>query len=398
MFKTSQSYSVVTAILPQARTSAVVKATLSDPGTSGFLWKARGTLLHDTWWKRFIPPISPAKNMLSMLVPDDEVPGIVNTIVEQGRLHQQATGAVFSTPCDHIYFGSEFHVWPSKEAMTAPTGNHNLTENLSAIYCIVGHKLSDRVAKAAINAGAHGPIVYYSEGRGLRDRLGWLRITKEHEKEVLMVLAEEADADEIFDAMAAVGQLHLPGRGFMYRLRIAQGMFHLASRVSHHHYDANMQQVINAIDHLSGHTNWRDQSVVELSGGGRGVGITTQYEAPTLENQVSLSALVCRDKHEQLMDIMLDAGAPGVNVNFTRFTAPDQDCLISGARINEEYGMLRCITNEATAQRICAVINSEAEDEGLRDFCMFVNPVPKVATYIPGAQDFRLPSDTAMAS
>ncbi|NOX51629.1 MAG: hypothetical protein GXP16_14015 [Gammaproteobacteria bacterium] len=126
--------------------------------------------------------------------------------------------------------------------------------------------------------------------------------------------------------------------------------------------------------------------------------MTAQYKAPTLENQVALSALVCRDKHEQLMDIMLDAGAPGVNVNFTRFTAPDQDCLISGARINEEYGMLRCITDEATAQKIGAVINSEAEDEGLRDFCMFVNPVPNVATYIPGAQDFRLPSDAAMAS
>ena len=154
-----------------------------------------------------------AKTMVPLLAPTDEVPHLVSTIVERARLHQQATGAVFSTPCDHAYFGSEFNVWPSRDDTPAAKSAHNLTENLNIIYCTVGHKLSDRVSKAAISAGAHGPIVYYGEGRGLRDRLGWLRITKEHEQEVLMVIADESDADQVFDAMAKAGELHLPGRG-----------------------------------------------------------------------------------------------------------------------------------------------------------------------------------------
>jgi nitrogen regulatory protein P-II 1 len=396
MFK-SQSYSAVTAIVPKATTQEVVQSTITEPGTSGFLWEARGTLLQDSWWKRYIPPISPAKTMMRLLVPNEAVSGIVNTIVEKGRLHQQATGAVFSTPCESVYFGSEFHVWPRKEDNESAIDLHNLSENLSVIYCIVGHEFSDRVAKSAVMAGAHGPIVYYSEGRGLRDRLGWLRITKEHEKEVLMVLADEVDVEEIFDAMAAAGELHLPGRGFMYRLSIHQGMFNLPSRVSHHHYDASMQQIINAIDHLNGHSHWRDQAVFEFSGGGRGVGIDLKHEVRSMENQASLYALVTREGHEQLMDMMLDGGATGLNIHFARVTAPDQECLVAGARINAEYGLLRCITDETTAQRIAKLIELEAERQGLSDFCMSVNPVPRVATYIPGMRDYRVPDESAIA-
>ena len=54
------------------------------------------------------------------------------------------------------------------ETMARET-EHGLSDTLSVIYCIVAHNLSDRVSRAAVNAGGHGPIVFYSEGRGLRD-------------------------------------------------------------------------------------------------------------------------------------------------------------------------------------------------------------------------------------
>jgi nitrogen regulatory protein PII len=393
MFKTSLTFSLVTAVLPSNRTREVIPALLGKAGTDALTWRARGTLLQEHWWKRWLPPIMPTKNILQMLAPADEVDQLIATIVEHGRLHQQATGAVFSTPCDHAYFGSEFDTWPVRDAAEGSAQTtHKLTENLSAIYCIVGPNYTDRVSKAAINAGAHGPIVYYSEGRGLRDRLGWLRITKEHEKTVLMIIADETDADDIFDAMALAGELHLPGRGFMYRLNIDKGMFNLPSRVSHHHYDANMQQIIHAIDHLSGHTHWRDQSVFNVGGGGRGVGLDTlKAGSVQLADQVSLSAIATREHCAAIMDLLLDAGAPGLNITYGRYTGREAAEHIAGAQLNEEYGLLRCITDSITAQKICATVDSEAESRGLRDFCMFVNAVPQVATYIPGNIDYRAP-------
>ncbi len=390
MFTQDHAVSMVTAVLPTPSVAPVSAAVLHEPGSSALVWQARGTLLHDHWWRRWLPPISPAKTMMHLLVPNSEVPRLVSTIVEHGRLHQQATGAVFSTPCEHAYFGTHFHAWPEREGAGVVQSSHNLTENLNIIYCIVGHQLSDRVSKAAINAGAHGPIVYYSEGRGLRDRLGWLRITKEHEKEVLMVIADESDADEVFDAMAKAGELHLPGRGFMYRMIIDRGMFHLPSRVSHHHYEANMQQIINAIDHLSGHTHWRDQAVFNVGGEGRGVGLEELAgERRELQDQVCLSAIATRDQCPAVMDMLLDAGAPGLNVTYARFAAHEESTGMAGARLNEEYGMLRCITDKSVAAEICSLVERDAEHKGLTDLGIFTNDVPSVATYVPGKKDYR---------
>ena len=225
MLRADSSCAAVTAVLPGNAAHPVCEALLEELNTAALVWDGRGTLLQDQWWKKWVPPISPAKTMLHMLAPQQQVEHIERIIIEMARLDKQSTGAVFSTPCTQAYFGDNFPHWARSEDTTNTSStNSKLTENLSAIYCIVGHQDSDRVSRAAIEAGAHGPAVFYSEGRGLRDRLGWLRITKEHEKEVLLVITDEDDADPVFNAMADAGALHLPGRGFMYRVPISKGI------------------------------------------------------------------------------------------------------------------------------------------------------------------------------
>ncbi len=390
MQRSDINYSTVTAILPGSTVQRVLSSVEQQQGASSLAWKARGTLLQDHWFKRFLPPISPAKSMLQMLVPNEDIERIVRTVAEEGNLHRQATGAVYSTPCQRVWFGDDFHVWPSNVAQMPNQSLAGLSHSLSLVCCVVGHRQSDKVAKAAINAGAHGPIVYYSEGRGIRDRLGWLRITKEHEKEVLLVLAEDADVEDVFDAMAKAGELHLPGRGFMYRLPVTHGLFNLPGRVSHHHYAANMQQMINAIDHLAGHTHWRDQSVFEVGGNAKGVGL--QIASPATLQAVSLSciaAIARRDDLPHLMDILLDAGAPGLNLHYARFNAANEGDQLAGARINQDYGMLRCVVPESQASSLCDAVTNRAQPAGLADICLMQMEVARVATYVPGRIDFR---------
>lgn len=293
MFEVSHPYSTVTAILPDLTADKVAHEVVAADGTSALLWQARGTLLRDNWWDRWVPPVSPGKTVMQMLVPAAEVRRVVGTISDAAKLHQQASGAVFSTPCDHVYLGAGYHAWPQPDSPPGAVANTaGLREKLSVIFCTVDHERSDRVARGAIDAGAHGPIVYYVEGRGLRDRLGWLRITKNAEKEVLMVIADEADVEEVFDAMAKAGALHLPGRGFMYRLSIDTGLFNLPSRLSHHHYAANMQQIITAIDHLAGHTHWRDQTVFSVGGNGKGIGLQAPVNPDAGTDHVCITATV----------------------------------------------------------------------------------------------------------
>lgn len=393
MFTHDGTYSTITAMLPDGVATAVADALVAEKGASALLWQARGTLLQDRWWQRWVPPISPAKTMLYMLAPADDVDRLVGTIIDHARLGQQAVGAVYSHRCDSVYLGSEYHAWPATPgASVAP--RERLKDDLNVIHCIVGHRLSDRVTRAAINAGAHGPVVYYSEGRGLRDRLGWLRITKEHEQEVFTVMADESHVEQIFDAMAKAGEFHLPGRGLMYRLPVDKGMFNLPSRVSRHHYEASMQQIIHAIDHLQGHTHWRDQAVFDVGTEGKGTGLDCiQPNAPALTDPVCLSAVLRHADSPRLMDMLLDAGAPGLTMHRARIAAAMQCDELAGACVNDEYAMFRCIVDEDTATRVCAALEDGAEAAGVRDLCVTVNRVSRVACYVPGERGYRHSDD-----
>ncbi len=398
MFKTNKQFSIVTAVLPNSTSKRVVDSVILKSGATALAWKARGTLLREDWWSRWMPPIGPVKTVLQTLVPQQEVSHVATALIERGKLHKQATGAVFSTPCDHAYLGSEFPVWPSRPQLTPDTSSHRWDENLSIIYCIVGHALSDRVARAAVKAGAHGPVIYYSEGRGLRDRIGWLRITKEHEQEVLMVIADESQVEEVFDSMAKAGEFHKPGRGLMYRLNIDKGMFNLPSSYSQQRYTANMQQIINAIDHLAGHNHWRDRTVFDIGGAGKGVGLDLVKEnAAVLEDRVCLTAMIKREQMQGLTDMMLDSGAPGLKMTYARFIAAEEDCHLAHARVNDEYTIMRSIVDQETAEHICAVVDESAENHGIRNLCMLVNPVPRIATYVPGKTDHRRPASRVAA-
>ena len=397
MSEYESTFSTVTALLPSNRSGAVIDDIIAQHGASALIWRARGTVLQDQWWQRWMPPISPAKTMLQVLVPDRDVACVIDRVVTKGRLHQQATGAVFSMPCDNVYFGSQYHHWPEPEPGSEPAAAFAGEKKLGIIYCMVSQSRSDRVCRAAINAGAHGPIVHYCEGRGLRDRLGWLRITKEDNQEVLIVLAEEQHVDNVFEAIAAAGEFHRPGNGLMYRMPVDHGMVNLPSRISARNYDANMQQIIRAIDHLSGHSHWRDSGHADAAAEGKsGSKLITAADDSALRDQVRVSAIVRRGEADAFSDMVLEAGAPGLTVVQTSFSAAEEGCQIAGARVNDEYALYRCILRPDVARHVQGVIRETAESRGINDLCVYTNPVPVVARYVPGGTDYRAPTGSLL--
>ncbi len=387
-----QGLSELTAILPQQYADVVIASLIESPGTSALLWNARGTLLHDKWYRQMLPTISPAKVMLQLLIPTAQLDTAIAIVIEKGRLHQQGAGAVFASACDDVWAGSAFHDWPV-DALPEQEQSHlgllDLKEDLSVIYCVVERDQTRAVSKAAIAAGAHGPIVFYGEGHGLRDHLGWLRITKQVDKEILTVLVDEGRSREVFSAMANAAEMHLPGRGYMFMMPLARGMFNLPSRSSAHAYEANMQQIITAIDNLSGHTHWRDQSAYSAVQSSRQQARAKRCRQNYRKDMVSVCSVVDRDDVEQLIEMMLAAGATGMQISHARFAANEEGCELAGAKINKEYAIVRSVRDAQTAQAISAHVRQAAEEADLCDICMFLQPVPLVASYVPGHRNYR---------
>lgn len=87
---------------------------------------------------------------------------------------------------------------------------------LKLVTCIVQRGRADQVAKAALAAGAAGVTIFFGRGLGLRERLGLLGLAIVPEKEVLLIVCPEADAQRIFQEVVQASKVRTPGMGIAW--------------------------------------------------------------------------------------------------------------------------------------------------------------------------------------
>ncbi|MGE0487437.1 MAG: hypothetical protein AB7Q81_25020 [Gammaproteobacteria bacterium] len=388
-FVDHHNVSVVTAILPQHGTNRVIERVFAAGDRNTLLINARGTLVRDRWYQALLPVMSPENEYLQFLVPDVKVAPVIETVIEAGELHLPGSGAVFAVPCDHLSCTPDFELW-SDDAWEASRydASRNLRENLTAIFCIVAPDQTEAIARAAMANGAHGPIVFYGEGRGLRDRLGWLRITKTRNKEVLLVVVDNADAVAVTEAMIDAGDLDLPGRGFLFRVPVQTGLVNISSTFGTQRYAANMQQVIAAIDEIKGSSQWRSQRVNHLVGTGKSAGLNLfgkVRERSYLSGQCLLNCIAGRKHAETIVDAALAGGAPGANFSFAKLIEADSRATSRGVRFNRERAVVRAVLPEERLTSVVIAIQAACGDLGIGDVCLYSQPVTRAVTYVPEA-------------
>jgi nitrogen regulatory protein P-II 1 len=102
----------------------------------------------------------------------------------------------------------------------AETNSENMTgfiqDGLELITCVVQRGKADKVAKAALDAGAGGATINFARGMGLREKLGLLGLAIVPEKEMIMILCRKKSTPEIFKAIVKAAKLEVPGMGIAY--------------------------------------------------------------------------------------------------------------------------------------------------------------------------------------
>ncbi|MDA0823987.1 MAG: hypothetical protein O3C28_16435 [Proteobacteria bacterium] len=385
-FISNKNVSLLTAILPQHTSNQVIEDVFEKGERNALIFNARGTLMRNKWYRALIPMIAPEREYIQFLVPDTEVDPLMEAIVASANLHLPGAGAVFAVPCDDVVHTEDFLLW-SGTAWETDTFNASavLKENLTAIICIVQKDQTEAISRAAMRAGAHGPVVFYCEGRGLRDRLGWLKITKKRDKEVIVMIVDNADAISVTEAIVDAGDIDLPGRGFLFRMPVQKGLINIGSTIGRQRHAANMQQIIAAIDDIKGGSEWRDQRVHELIGTGQSAGINffgNVRERVYLRNQCSLNSVVGRKDFEFLVDVGLQAGAPGANFSFAKFFEVDNRATTAGVRYHRERCVIRFILSEDKLNSVMESIQAACIDSQITEVCLFSTPVTRAITYI----------------
>ena len=380
-FNRFEKYEFVTAILPRQSAGTVTQEVLSSGACNVFTSGARGALVQQYWYESFLPAISPEQEILHFLVPSEDVNRLMEQIVIVGKLRLYGAGAIFATACEELYVADDYPLWtPGQYNFESISFDIKFKSDLIALLHTTDRGTGEAIAKAAIKAGAQGATISYVRGYGLRDRLGLLRITKQHEKELIAVVVDQFDRDAVFQAMSQVGRVDQPGRGFLYQVPVSKGLTNLASVFQAKKHSVSIHQLVQAVDTLSGGTHWRanpllvrDPRASEFAQTSRG----------SMKDMGLLRVISLRKDTDLLLQLFLEQGVSGATISNWRFTDAASVQADRGIVINREFGCLSLVSSPSKIPQLIDALREAVQSKDLRSTCCIVHRVPLVKTFAP---------------
>ena len=340
MLMERKDVSIVTAILPQTRAQRILDKIFEQFGLDCLLFDARGTLKHDHWYEAFIPVINPEYEYMQFIVRDCYVNQFLNYLTTQAKLKTSGSGAVFVTPCSDFSTTSErFSTEITQKKINESTNLQS--NNLSAIFALVQSGRTDAAIRAAMQAGSHGPIVYYAEGRGIRDKIAWLKITKKPYEEVILVIVNDVDKEGIVNAIVNAGRINSPGGGILLDLPLSYGFSSLSTSISNSKTLASSHQIVAAIDQLMGNSDWRDTSLLTDKANKK---LTHNKKDQEGESDTLLNLICPRKSVDFFVDKAIEYGASGANITYAKHFAGKSDIDPSGFSIHHEVGCIKIVS------------------------------------------------------
>jgi nitrogen regulatory protein PII len=382
-FTQTQDFSLVTLTIPQPKLHACMASIIQRWPYDVIQFDCRGTLIRENWYQVFLPMINPECEILQFLVKDQDVEAFMQFCIDVNDLHLPGSGAILSIKCPKLVTNSP-KVLSDSPVVTETDSPAKLKNNLYAIYALIQSGRTEQAIKAAIQAGSHGPLVYFVEGRGTRDRAGWLKITKKPYEEVVLVLVEDIDRESIKEALVTAGRVNALGGGVVFDMPIDLGLVNLPRSIGSKSQRSTNEQITAAIDQLMGNTDWRDRRQLES------LMAKTQGHAEAAAGKaqsVLLNAILPRKYANDFLDQVLISGIPGANVTYAKqFSGHDKDPE-RGVQIHHELAQIRMVVPETKVAEHMQALQAFATEQDYTDVVLYEQPLGQVVRYQPKLKD-----------
>lgn len=366
------NYSLVTVILPKESATDILDKAISNYGGSAVMLAARGSLSSEKWYSSIFPPVNPEQQVVEFLVEDDKIDDLMNSVTLAGRFNTTGSGAVFATKC-----GKALYLGDKGQSISSNTiGNSDGIEYKSettTIYCIAQKDKSEGIANVAMKEGSPGPTVVFGQGRGIRDRMGLLRIAISPEKELIRVVVDNYDVEPVFDAMVKEGKLDTPGMGFIYTMPVDKAYVNLASVVGNKNELASNHQIIKAIDEIKGGTGWR--SLMSDDDGAK-------QDKKYLLDLVRLSCVTERGKGDEIVNAAIAAGAPGASIAYGTKLGSEESMGDTSINLSKEMEVIELTVSPNAVDDMIGKMSEAAKADDNSDVYFYTQPVPKALTYL----------------
>jgi len=189
-------------------------------------------------------------------IPTEYEAGVMRRIVEATDLKMGGRGFVISQRINYYNPATVSFDIDKLEKLCGRTETIPQTEH-SLVSCIVPRGSGTSLAEAVLELGICVPVIFFGEGVGFRDKLGLMRITVPVEKEVILFIVPKYDADLVQKTLIPRARLDVPGKGFIYKSNVYAAAVNLRIRHGKRSHAATMDQVIAALDEVSGSSEWR---------------------------------------------------------------------------------------------------------------------------------------------
>ncbi len=378
-FSSYEGYAFVTAILPRLTAGLVTQELFRYKASHVLSLNSRGALVQQHWYQAFLPAVSLEQEMLHFIVPGEEADRLMEQIVIVGKLQRYGAGAIFAIPCREFYCTNDFPLWTAGHyQFESDSFDIRFKQDLIALMHITDRGAADTIARAAIKSGSQGATITFVRGYGLRDRLGLLRITKQHDKELITAVVDQFDLDAVFQTMSQAGHVDQPGRGFLYQIPVSKGLTNLASVFMAQKHSVSIQQMVKAIDSLHGGTHWRanplqihDPRASEFAVGDQGV-----------SRDLTMLNIVCQRKDsEAILKRLLEQGCSGATVYHWRLAEAENQVMQGNLRVNRELG---CIASVVPNRKVSGLLETFRESVIANDMkcaCCYTQNVSIAKSY-----------------
>jgi len=257
-----------------------------------------------------------------------EIPAL-HLIAEKALLHFPGRGSVFS---EEVKLALTHELCQENRVSLPKTDtSFHVAERLAGVFCIVQRGHGDSIARIPLESGISVPSIHFGTGRGVRDKMGLLRITIPADKEVIVTLASSYDTDLLMDRMIEVGKLDQPGKGFIYEIPLKRGIINMKVMRGDQRQAASIEQLVAAVDQLKGGAEWRRRSA--------SLGKKGTKKRDYLHHLVDLTLLCDGGTGVALVKTALSAGAAGATIANLKHIRPADSPLSQISPVREECNM-----------------------------------------------------------
>lgn len=257
-----------------------------------------------------------------------EIP-VLQLIAEKALLHFPGRGSVFS---EEVKLARAHDLCCENRGSSPETGpSVHMAERLAGVFCIVQRGHGDSIARIPLESGISVPSIHFGTGRGVRDKMGLLRITIPADKEIIYTLASSYDTDLLMERMIEVGKLDQPGKGFIYEIPLKRGIVNMKVVRGDQKQAASIEQLVAAVDQLKGGPEWRRRSA--------SLGKKGAKKRDFVHHLVDFTLVCDGGTGLDLVKVALSAGAAGATIANVKHVRPPDSPLSAIPPVREECNM-----------------------------------------------------------